>query len=82
VRGRHERGTRHGRDIEGLRVVAVYEVARPAQVHEVGDLLWRHADDGTRPVATVKHTGRGRPEMPLGRARWNAGPVPPWELPD
>ena len=48
VRGGHQCGTRHGRDIEGQRVVAVDEVARPAQVHEVGDLLRRHADDGTR----------------------------------
>jgi hypothetical protein len=50
VCGRHERGTGHGRDIEGLRVVAVYEVARPAHVHEIDDLLRRHADDVTRPV--------------------------------
>jgi hypothetical protein len=48
VRRRHERGTRYRRDIEGLRVVAVHEVARPAQMHKVGDLLRRHTDDVTR----------------------------------
>src|SRR5664279_4650467 len=51
VRGRHERDTRHGRYIEGLRVVAVYDVARPTQVYEVGHLLRRHSDDGMRPIA-------------------------------
>ena len=50
VRGRHERGTRHRRDVERLRVLAVHEVARPAQVREVGDLLRRHTDDGTQPA--------------------------------
>src|ERR1019366_4210380 len=53
--------TRHGRDIEGLRVVAVYEVARPAQVHEGGDLLRRHADDVTRPVAPSVEEHGSRP---------------------
>jgi len=53
VRRRHERGTSHGRDIERLRVVAIDEVARPAQVHEVGDLLGRHAGDGNRPVVAA-----------------------------
>ena len=69
VRRRHECGTRHGRDIEGLRVVAVDEVARPAQVLEVGDLLRRHADDGTPPADhSVKHRGRGRPDGPSARS--------------
>jgi hypothetical protein len=32
-----------------LRVVAVHTIARLAQVHEVGQILRRHTDDGTRP---------------------------------
>jgi hypothetical protein len=55
--GRHVRGTRHGRDIEGLRVLAVDEVTRPAQVREVSDLLRRHADDGTRPEVVAAGWG-------------------------
>ena len=47
VGGRHERGARHGRDVEGLGVVAVHEVAGPAQVREVGELLRRHAHEDT-----------------------------------
>jgi hypothetical protein len=62
VCGRHECGTRHCRDIEGLRVVTVYPVTRPAQLHEVG-YLRRHSDDGTRPVAPrSKNTGQGVPK--------------------
>ena len=53
--GRHERGSRHRRDVEGLRVAAVHEVARPAQVNEVGNLLRRHACHGTRPTAARGH---------------------------
>lgn len=53
VRGRHQRGACHRRDVERLRVVAVDEVACPAQVHEVGDLLRRHTDDGRRPAASA-----------------------------
>jgi len=66
VRRRHERGTGHGRDIERLRVVAIDEVARPAQVHEVGDLLGRHADDGNRPVVAAAALG---PSVFIGKIR-------------
>src|SRR5205814_8935295 len=42
VCGRHERRTRQGGHVEGLRVCAVHEVPRPAQVHEIGALFGRH----------------------------------------
>ena len=83
VRGRHERGTRHGRDIERLRVVAVHEVARPAQVHEVGDLLRRHADDGTRSAHREDNVCRARKrearllDPGTGSKRW-CDAISPW----
>jgi hypothetical protein len=40
--GRHERSSSHGGDIEGVRVVPVYEVTCPAQMHEVGHFVRRH----------------------------------------
>ena len=48
VCGRHERRTRHRRDIERLCVLAVDEVACPTQMGQVGQFLRRHADNGMR----------------------------------
>jgi hypothetical protein len=46
-----------------LCVVAVDAVARPAQVCEVGELLRRHGDDGTRQIASAVN-GFGVPDVP------------------
>ena len=42
MRGRHQRGAGERGDIERTRVLAVHQVARPAQPREVGELLWCH----------------------------------------
>jgi hypothetical protein len=42
VRGGHQRGPGEHGDVERARVLAVYQVAGPAQPREVGELLWRH----------------------------------------
>ena len=40
----------HGRNVEGVRILTVDDVAGPPQVREVGDLLRRHTNDGTPPL--------------------------------
>ena len=53
VRGGHQRGPGEHGDVERARVLAVHQVAGPAQPREVRELLWRHSASVTaeRPVA-------------------------------
>src|SRR5581483_4235143 len=48
VRGRHQRRARHRGNVERRCVLPVDQVARPAQVGEIGEFLGRHPDERTR----------------------------------
>ncbi len=56
--GRHMSGTRHGRDVERLRVAAVYEIAGSTKVNKGGDFLWCHAGFKRSAGGSTKYSQR------------------------
>ena len=68
---RHQGRAGDGRHVERLSVIPVDEIPRPTQVHEVGHLLRRHADDARRATGVRDHWPAAKTALrPARTDRW------------